>query len=397
MDLDKIRADFPILKNTGVIYFDNAATSLTPRQITDKMMEYYNYYRANVHRGLHSLSQRASEEYETAHEKIMKFIRAKSTKEIIATRNTTEGINMVANGLDLKGNVVTSIVEHHSNFLPWLRLKQKRKIDLKLVKPTEEGMLEPENFAEIIDKNTSLVAVTGGSNVLGMTVDLKEIGKIVHDNNSLFLIDGAHYVPHHETDVRKLDADFLAFSGHKMLGPTGVGILYVKEKLIDSLEPLNLGGGTIDDATVNDFKLSKSPERFEAGTQDIAGIIGLGAAVDYLKKIGMENITKHEQNLVGKILSGLEEIDRIKIYGPKDSNKKIGIVSFNVKGMEPHDVSLILDQSKIATRSGHHCAYPLHRSLGVEGSVRASFYVYNTEKEVDMFLETIKKIVKQFS
>lgn len=397
MDVNKIRTDFPIIKNTGYIYFDNAATSFIPKQVTDKMMEYYNYYKANVHRGLHSLSQKASEEYEAAHEKIMKFINARSIKEIIATKNTTEGINMVANGLDLKGNVVASIVEHHSNFLPWLRLKQRGKIDLKLVKPTDEGVLEPEKYAEVIDKNTSLVTVTGGSNVLGMTVDLKEIGKIAHDNDALFMIDGAHYVPHHETNVRKLHADFLAFSGHKMLGPTGVGALYVREKLIDSLEPLNLGGGTIDDVTVNEYKLSKSPERFEAGTPDIAGMIGLGAAIDYLKKVGMKNITKHEQNIANRTLLGLEELKNIEIYGSKDPDKKIGIVSFNVKGIEAHDISLILDQSKIATRSGHHCAYPLHRSLGVEGSVRASFYIYNTEEEVDVFLEAIGKIVKQFS
>jgi len=400
VDVQKVRMDFPILA-TGVIYLDNAASSLTPEPVLQKMLEFYNQYRANVERGIHHLSQKASEEYERAHAKVADFINAKSESEILMTRNTTEGINLVARGLDWKkgDKIVTTLMEHHSNFLPWLRLKQRLGIDIEIVKSDKQGLFNLADFEKAIDDRTRLVATTYVSNVLGVVVPIEEIVEIAHKHGAYMSVDGAQAVPHLKVDVQKIGCDFLAFSGHKMCAPTGSGALYVKEELIEKLEPLNIGGGTIEDVGVDYYKLAASPMRYEAGTPAIAEAIGLGAAVDYLKQIGMEEIEAHERDLVYKMYEGLTDIPNVEIYGPEPKNR-IGLMAFNVGDLNPHDVALTLDVStNIAVRSGHHCALPLMKELlhQKEGTVRASTYFYNTKEEIEKLLSTVSEIAKSLA
>ena len=390
----KIRADFPILNN--LIYMDSAATSLTPEPVLNAVLEYYREYNANVKRGVHRLSQVASQKYKDAHRKVADFIGA-NEEDVIFTKNTTEAINTVASGLKWKtgDKVVTTLLEHHSNFLPWLRLKSFGVV-LDIVKPDKNGKFNISDFEEVIDDKTRLVAVTHVSNVLGTITPIEEISAICKKRNALLLVDGAQSVPHIPVNVKELGCDFLCFSGHKMLGPTGTGVLWMREDFFDRLEPLNLGGGMIDDASLNDYELTKGYERFEGGTPNIAGGIGLGRAVDYLNKIGIDKIKDHEVKLTERLLEGLLEIRRVEIYGSLNSKERIGVVSFNIKGLNPHDVALMLDEaSNIMVRSGHHCCMPLMKYFGLkEGVVRVSLYLYNTEEEVNIFLETVKEIAK---
>jgi len=397
--VEEVRKDFPILE-TGVIYLDNTASSLTPEPVLQKMLEFYRQYRANVERGIHRLSQRASEEYERAHAKVADFINAKSDSEIVMTRNTTEGINIVASGLKWKkgDKIVTSLIEHHSNFIVWLRVKNRYGVDLEIVEPTKpivHGLLDPADFEKLVDDKTKLVAVTHVSNVLGVITPVKEITEIAHEHGAYVLIDGAQSVPHMKVDVQKIGCDFLAFSGHKMCAPTGSGALYVREEVAEEVEPLCIGGGTIADVGLDYYKLEKSPMRFEAGTPAIAEAIGLGAAVDYLSRIGIENVEKHEKELTKQAYEGLSVLSKVEVYGPKPENK-ISITSFNVGDLNPHDVALALDVSaNIMVRSGHHCALPLTKSLiRKPGSVRASTYFYNTKEEIDKLVSTLKEIVE---
>jgi cysteine desulfurase/selenocysteine lyase len=394
MNVEKIRADFPILKK--IIYMDSAATSLTPEPVLDALLGYYREYNVNVERGVYRLSQIASQRYEDAHRKIADFIGAKE-EEVIFTKNTTEGINLIASGLDWKrgDKVVTSLIEHHSNFMPWLRVKKRYGIDLEIIKPNEGGTFDLSDFEDAIDERTKLVAITHVSNVLGSITPIKEIAKICADEDALLLVDGAQSVPHLPVDVKDMHCDFLAFSGHKMLGPKGTGVLFMKKSLFEEVEPLSIGGGTIDDVSLGDYKLTNGYERFEGGTPDIAGGIGLGIAVDYLKGIRMEEIRKYEERLTEKIVDGLKDIEKVKIYGPLDMKQRIGVVSFNIKGLNPHDVALMLDEaSDIMVRSGHHCCMPLMKYLGLEGTIRGSLYLYNTEEEIEKFLETVEGIAK---
>jgi len=394
MNFAEVKTDFPILN--GIIYMDSASTSLTPEPVLNAVSKYYREYNANVGRGVHRLSQVASQKYKDAHRKVADFIGA-NEEEVIFTKNTTEAINTVASGLKWKtgDKVVTTLLEHHSNFLPWLRLKSFGVV-LDIIKPDKNGVFNVSDFEEAIDDKTRLVAVTHVSNVLGTITPIEEISAICKKKNALLLIDGAQSVPHLDVDVRKLGCNFLCFSGHKMLGPTGVGILWIKEDFLDRLEPFSFGGGMIDDVSLNGYKLAVSYERFEGGTPNIAGAIGLGRAIDYLKKIGMNKIKDHEAKLVERLLKGLLKIRRIEIYGSLNCKEKIGVVSFNIKDLNPHDVALMLDEaSNIMVRSGHHCCLPLMKYFGLkEGMVRVSFYLYNTEEEVDTFLETIKEIAK---
>jgi len=399
LNVEKIRKDFPILKS-GIIYLDSAASSLTPEPVLENMLEFYHQYRANVDRGIHRLSQQAGEEYERAHAKVADFLNAKSDSEIIMTRNTTEGTNIIASGLKWKkgDKIVTSVIEHHSNFIIWLRAKKRHSVSLELVKPKTpmtQGLLDPADFEKVIDDKTRLVAITHVSNVLGVITPVKEIAKIAHEHGAYVLVDGAQSVPHIKVDVQKLGCDFLAFTGHKMCAPTGSGALYIKEELTEKVEPLCIGGGTIADVDLDYYKLDKSPRRFEAGTPAIAEAIGLGAAVDYLKKIGMENIERHEKDLTRKICNVLSEMPKIEIYGPKPEHK-IGITAFNVGDLNPHDVALALDVSaNIMVRSGHHCALPLTKSiLHRPGSVRASTYLYNTKEEIERFASAVREIAE---
>jgi len=402
LDVQKVRKDFPVLK-TGIIYLDNTATSLTPEPVLQKTLEFYREYRANVERAVHRLSQRASEEYERAHAKVADFINAKSEAEIIMTRNTTEGINLVANGLDWKrgDKIVTSLIEHHSNFIVWLRAKKRHNLAVEIVKPREpvaQGILEPSDFEKAIDDKTKLVAITHVSNVLGVITPVEEISEIAHEHGAYVLIDAAQSVPHMEVDVQKIGCDFLAFSGHKMCAPTGSGALYIREELIEEVEPLCIGGGTIADVSLDSYTLDKSPMRFEAGTPAIGEAIGLGAAIDYLRKIGMENIESYEKGLTRRMYDGLREIPDVEVYGPEPEHR-VGIMPFNVGELNPHDVALALDVSaNIMVRSGHHCALPLMKNvIRKPGSVRASTYFYNTKEEIDKLISAVREIAESLT
>jgi len=396
-DLRKIREDFPILK-TGIIYLDSTASSLTPEPVLAKMLEFYREYRANVERGVHRLSVKASEEYEQARAKIADFIGAKSTSEIVMTRNTTEGINMVANGLKWKKSdkIITTVLEHHSNYIVWLRARDKHGAKLEVVmprKPVVKGLLHPADFEKVIDDKTRIVALTQVSNVLGVITPVKEIAKIAHEHGAFVLIDGAQSVPHMPVDVQKLDCDFLAFSGHKMCAPTGSGVLYMREEVQREVEPAYIGGGTIEQVEVDKYRLEEGQGRFEAGTPDVAAAIGLGAAVDYLNKIGMENIEQHEKMLTKKMYDGLTGIKKVEVYGP-EPEQRVGIIPFNVADLNPHDVALALDVSaNIMVRSGHHCAQPLSKTIICKpGTVRASAYLYNTKEEIEKLVSAVKEI-----
>ena len=402
LNLRKIRRDFPLL-DSGIIYLDNAASSLTPEPVIQKMLEFYRQYRANVERGVHRLSQRASEEYERAHAKVARFINAKSESEIVMTRNTTEGINIISNGLNWgkEDKIVTSLIEHHSNFIVWLRVKNRHHVDLEIVRPGEpavQGLLDPADFEKAVDDRTRLVAITHASNVLGTITPVREITKIAHEHGAYVLLDGAQSVPHMKVDVQEIGCDFLAFSGHKMCAPTGSGALYIREELVNEIEPLYIGGGTIADVGLDYFRLDEGPRRLEPGTPAIAEAIGLGAAVDYLQEIGMENIERHEKELIRQMHGGLKDIPKVEVYGPEPENR-IGIAAFNVGDLNPHDVALALDVSaNVMVRSGHHCALPLVKNLiRKTGSVRASAYFYNTREEIDTLVSTVGEIAESLA
>ena len=396
IDVDMIRGDFPILEK-GIVYFDNAASSLTPEQVVLKEMEYYREYRANVERGIHRFSQLASEEYEGAHTVVADFIGAPSVDCVAMLRNTTEGLNLVANSLNFGegGKIVTTVIEHHSNFITWLRVAKRFGCSVEVVRPDREGSFDMADFEAVIDDSTRLVAITRVSNVLGCKVPVKEVVDVAHAHGALVVEDGAQGVPHLPTDVSNSEVDFLAFSGHKMLGPTGVGVLYICEEELYQTEPLSIGGGTILDVSLDGYELAVAPLRFEAGTPAIAQVIGLGEACRYLDKVGMRDVAVWDESLSGRIAEGLREIPGVEVYGPSEARDRVGIVSFNVEDMSPHDVALSLDtENRIAVRSGHHCALPLMKELfGLpEGTARASTYLYNTLDEVELFLGAVEDI-----
>ena len=395
-DVEEIRRDFPILKK-GVVYLDNAASSLTPEQVVLKEAEFYREYRANVERGVHRFSQRASEEYERAHELVADFIGAPSAENVAMMRNTTEGINLVAHALDWrKGDrIVTTVIEHHSNFITWLRAARRHGCVVEVVRPDTEGRFDMTDFERVVDDDTRLVAVTRVSNVLGCIVPVKEVAAIAHEHEALVLEDGAQGVPHLRTDVSDSGVDFLAFSGHKMLGPTGSGGLYIADAELYRTEPLSIGGGTISDVDIDSYELAGPPLRFEAGTPAIAQVIGLGEACRYLNRVGMDTVELWDAQLAKRLTEGLREIDGVEVYGPSDPRMRVGIVSFNVRDMNPHDVALSLDTEQgIAVRSGHHCALPLMKELFSlpEGTVRASTYIYNTPQEIELLLGGVEEI-----
>ncbi len=397
-DVEEVRRDFPILKK-GVIYLDNAASSLTPEQVVLKEAEFYREYRANVERGVHRFSQRASEEYEGAHEIVAEFIGAPSAENVAMMRNTTEGINLVASSLDWRrgDKIVTTVIEHHSNFITWLRAARRHGCRVEVVKPDAEGRFDLADFERAVDDETRLVAVTRVSNVLGCIVPVKEVASIAHDHGALVLEDGAQGVPHLRTDVGDSGVDFLAFSGHKMLGPTGSGGLYISDAELYRTEPLSIGGGTISDVELDSYKLAEPPLRFEAGTPAIAQVIGLGEACRYLDRVGMDAVERWDARLAERLAEGLREIESVEVYGPSDPRIRVGIVSFNVNDMNPHDVALSLDAEHcIAVRSGHHCALPLMKELfGLpEGTVRASTYLYNTPEEIELLLGAVEEIAR---
>ncbi len=410
-NVEKIREDFPILKRKiqgkPLIYFDNTATSQKPKQVIEAINNFYREKNANIHRGVHLLSQEASELYEEAHIKVAKFIKADKWREIIFVRNTTEAINLVAYSLGLwklkEGDeIITTVMEHHSNIVPWYLISKIRKLKVKVVGVTSEGKLKKDELEQKINNRTRIVAVTHVSNFLGTINDVKEICEIAHEHGALALIDAAQSVPHMEINVKDMNCDFLVFSGHKMLGPTGIGVLYGRRDVLDEMNPF-LGGGDMISSVhyeKEEFKINwnELPWKFEAGTPNIAGGVGLSAAIDYLEKIGMDNVRKHEKELTSYALERMEEeLEKTVIYGPRNVEERGGIISFNIEGLSPHETALLLDEQGIAVRSGFHCAQPLHELKevkAVSGSTRASFYLYNTKDEIDKFIEVLKQIEK---
>ncbi len=394
-NVSKVREDFPVLKK-GVIYFDNACMSLKPRQVVEKMNEYYNEYPACSGRSGHALAKKVELEADTARAEVKKLINAKHDEEIIFVRNATEGINLVANGLDWKegDEVIVSDKEHNSNLIPWLKLK-KKGVKVVISKTNEDGTFNLGNFEKCFSKKTKLVAIVHVSNLDGVENPLDKISKIARERGVLVLADGAQSFPHKEIDVRKLDVDFFVLSGHKALGPTGVGVLYGNKDLLEKMEQFIVGGHTVLDSTYEDYKPEVLPHKFEAGLQDYAGIIGFGEACRYLRKIGFKEIEKHELKLNKIVTEGLLAEKKIKLVGPKEPEKRGGIFTFNVQGMKSHDVAKMLDSSKkIAARSGAFCVHSWFNSRKLDGAVRASFYFYNTEEEVKLFVEEVRKIVQ---
>lgn len=398
MNTRELRKDFPILEQ-GLTYLDTAASSLTPEPVLQKMLEFYHEYRANVGRGVFSWTLRATEEYESARKKISRFVGAKTKDEIAFTRNTTEGINMVANGLEWKkgDKIVTSLIEHHSNFTTWLRVKQEQAVDLAIVRPCEpatNGFLDPADFEKAIDDTTKLVSVTQVSNTLGTIEPVKEIAKLAHEHGAYVLIDGAQSVPHIEVDVRDIKCDFLAFSGHKMCGPLGSGALYFREELVSEIQPTYVGGGATVDAGMSYYTLADGPSRCEAGTPAIADEIGLGAAVEYLERIGMREIEEYERRLTRKMYDGLNRISDLEIFGPEPASRTC-ILPFNLHDLSSDNVARRLSDEKILVRSGHHCTIPLMKEiLRRAGTVRASGYFYNTEEEIENLISTVEEIAR---
>lgn len=405
-ELNQIRADFPILSREikpgkKLIYLDSTATAQKPAEVIEAMDRYYRQTNANIHRGVHTLAEEATAGYEQARERIARFIGARSPREIIYTRNATEAINLVAYTwarANFKAGdlVILTEMEHHSNLVPWQQLAAERGIRLEFIPVTEEGLLDLAVYKELLKQEPKLVAFTHMSNVLGTITPAAEIIRLAHQAGAMTLIDGAQSVPHFAVNAQQLDVDFLAFSGHKMCGPTGIGILYGKEALLKAMPPFLGGGDMIRKVSLRTFTPNDLPAKFEAGTPAIAEAIGLGAAVEYLSKIDMERIAAHEHHLAEYALERLQEVSGLTIFG-SPSHLRGGVVSFTLKGIHPHDVAQILDGEGIAVRAGHHCAMPLHDKFGLPATTRASFYLYSLQEEIDSLVAGIEKVKRYFS
>ena len=405
-DPNAIKKDFPILARevygNPLVYLDNAATSQKPRQVIDALVDYYERYNSNVHRGVHALSMEATERYEEARRKVADLIHAPAVEGVIFTRNTTESINLVANAWALDNlrpddEIVVTEMEHHSNLVPWQRVAQQTGAHLRFIPVGDGGTLDLTSLDTLINERTRLVSIVHVSNFLGTINPVDVICRRARQVGALFMLDGAQSVPHMPTNVVDLDCDFLAFSGHKMLGPTGIGILYVKPSILEAMEPFMRGGEMVrevwyDHATWNDI-----PNRFEAGTPDIADAIALGAAVDYLQALGMESVRHHEKEMIRYAMEAFKELEEIEILGPKDPELRGGLIAFDLGDVHPHDLGTILDREGIAVRAGHHCVMPMHRKLGLAASARASFYVYNTQDDVDALVSGLKKAIDYFA
>jgi cysteine desulfurase/selenocysteine lyase len=404
----EIREDFPILKrrinNYPLIYFDNAATSQKPRQVIEAVKDFYENHNANVHRAVHTLSQEASQLYESAHEEVGRLINAKGLEEVVFVRGTTEAINLVAyswgyHNLKKNDEVMVSLMEHHSNIVPWEMMSRIRGFNIRYAQVNKDGTLDYESFENTLSAKTKIVCMSHVSNVTGVINNIRRIAKTAHDHGAVVLVDGAQSVPHLPVDVRDLDADFLAFSGHKMLAPMGIGVLYGKRELLEHMDPFQGGGEMIKEVDFNpsvgrcSITWNSLPWKFEAGTPNVGGAIGLMEATRYLKRVGMENVKTHEEMLTAYALQRMQESSRkIKVYGPKDASITCGIIPFEVDGLSSHDVALFLDNYGIMVRSGFHCAQPLHELLRLNSSARASFYIYNTREEIDRLGEVLKEI-----
>ena len=397
IDIKKIRNDFPILNRkingNQLIYFDNAATSQTPKVVVDEIANYYYNYNSNIHRGVHKLSQEATDAYEKSRKILQNNFNAKYDREVIFTSGSTHGINLVASGYEhilKKGDeIILSAMEHHSNIVPWQMLCEKTGARLRVAPMDTNGVLIMEEYSKICNKKTKLVVISHVSNALGTINPIESILSIAHSNNAVVLIDGAQAAPHIKIDVQELDIDFYVVSGHKLMGPTGVGILYGKERLLNILPPYQGGGEMIDQVTFEKTTYAGLPHKFEAGTPNIAGGIALGKAVEYINEIGYDTIAKYEDSLLKYATSELLKIEGLKIYG--ESKNKTAVISFNIKSIHPYDLGTILDKLGIAVRTGHHCAQPIMDFFEIPGTIRASFSFYNTKQEIDFMVESIKR------
>ncbi|PRS63520.1 cysteine desulfurase [Bacillus pumilus] len=403
MNIKDVREQFPILHQQvnghDLVYLDSAATSQKPRVVIDAMNEYYRSYNSNVHRGVHTLGTKATDAYEGAREKVRAFISASSVQEIIFTRGTTTALNTVAisyarANLKEGDEIVITHMEHHANIIPWQQAAKATGATLKYIPLQEDGKLSLEDVKQTITHQTKIVAVTHVSNVLGTINPIKEIAKIAHDHGAIIVVDGAQSTPHMQIDVQDLDCDFFAFSGHKMCGPTGIGVLYGKKDLLNNMEPAEFGGEMIDFVDLYDSTWKELPWKFEAGTPIIAGAVGLGKAIDFLNEIGMEEVSRYEHQLATYALERFKELEGATVYGPQH---RAGLVTFNLDDVHPHDASTVLDTEGVAIRAGHHCAQPLMKWLGVSATARASFYLYNTEEEIDELIAALRKTKEYFT
>jgi len=401
LDIEKVREDFPILKRKingkPIVYLDNAATSQKPRQVIETVERYYEEYNANIHRGIYSISEEATTAHENARGKVARFINAQSPEEIVFLRGTTEAINLVANSwgrtnIGPGDGIMLTEMEHHSNIVPWQLLAKEKAAHLKYIGVTNDGLLNQEDFHRHLEGGgVKLLALTQASNVVGTINPVREMVREAHSNGMKVLVDAAQSVPHMPVDVQDLDCDFLAFSGHKMCAPSGIGVLYAKKKLLDEMPPYQGGGEMIREVHQFESSWKDPPYKFEAGTVNIEGGIGLGAAVDYLSGVGMRNIRLHEKELTKYALETLSKIKAMKVYGPMDPMVRGGVVSFNLGDIHSHDMASLLDEDNIAVRSGQHCAQPLHERFDIPSTTRASFYLYNTEAEIDALESSLKR------
>jgi cysteine desulfurase / selenocysteine lyase len=406
MDVKEIRKHFPILDQEvnghPLVYLDSAATSQKPISVIDAVSDYYRGFNSNVHRGVHTLGTRATDGYEGAREKVRTFINASSTQEVIFTRGTTTAINTVAASygrasLSEGDEIVITHMEHHSNIIPWQQLAKEKGAVLKYVPLQEDGTIKLEDVKETITSQTKIVSIMMVSNVLGTMNPIKEITKIAHDHGAVMVVDGAQAAPHMKIDVQDLDCDFFAFSGHKMVGPTGIGVLYGKKRHLNKMEPIEFGGEMIDFVGLQESTWKELPWKFEGGTPIIAGAIGLGAAIDFLEDIGLDTIEAYEHKLAAYALDKMNEVEGMTIYGPEDPGQRAGLVTFNIDDVHPHDLATVLDAEGIAVRAGHHCAQPLMKWLNVSATARASFYLYNTEEDIDKLVAGLVKTKEFFS
>lgn len=398
IDGKTIRQDFPILdqivNDEPLVYLDNAATTQKPQAVLTTLNDYYHHDNANVHRGVHTLAERATAAYEAAREKVRSFVNAKETAEILFTRGTTTSLNWVAQSfgeafIEAGDEIVISYMEHHANIIPWQQLAQRKNAKLVYVDITPEGHLDMNDAKAKIGAKTKIVSIAQVSNVLGGVNPIAELTALAHAANAVMVVDGAQAVPHMPVDVQALDCDFYAFSGHKMCGPNGIGVLYGKRQWLEQMEPVEFGGEMIDFVNLYDSTWKELPWKFEAGTPNIAGAIGLGAAIDYLSALGMDNIHQYEQDLVNYVLPKLTAIEGLTVYGPQNPAEHTGVVAFNLDGIHPHDVATALDMEGVAVRAGHHCAQPLLQHLQVPATARASFYFYNTKEDADRLVAAI--------
>ncbi|WJY27766.1 cysteine desulfurase [Sporosarcina trichiuri] len=400
-----IRNDFPILDQEvngfPLVYLDSAATSQKPRQVIEVLEHYYNYDNANVHRGVHTLGNRATEDYEGARETVRKFLNASSDKEIIFTRGTTTALNLVADSygranISEGDEIIITYMEHHSNIIPWQQLAKATGAVLKYINLEEDGTVSLEKVSDAMTDRTKIVSIMYVSNVLGTVNPIKEITEIAHAHDAIMVVDAAQAAPHIALDVQDLDCDFLAFSGHKLCGPTGIGALYGKKALLEAMEPTEFGGEMIDFVGLYDSTWKELPWKFEGGTPIIAGAIGMAAAIDYIQAIGLDAIEQHEHELVAYAMEQMKSVEGLEIYGPRDAGKRAGIITFNLEGVHPHDLATVLDMNGIAVRAGHHCCQPLMKWLDVSATARASFYLYNTKEDADRLVEGLRMAKEYF-